>query len=146
MNFLSNKDSPSLDDILELVKKITKIENNIYFGKYMDNKSLELKKPKYDSILIYMTKKKENCYALVNEMQIIDEDNKIEYFNLKSKKKCKRIQHSLLNLEYYYILLIKDELDDVPKKRKVKSKKKKPKMSGSKVMVKFDVYGNKIGK
>ena len=79
-------------------------------------------------------------------MQIIDEDNKIEYFNLKSKKKCKRIQHSLLNLEYYYILLIKDELDDVPKKRKVKSKKNKPKMSGSKVMVKFDVYGNKIGK
>ena len=121
------KKSPSFDDIFKLIKETTKIKNNIYFEGYVENIAIKFDNPNYKYILIYMTDKHDNCYALVNIDDGLDEEIEIDYYNLKNKKRCKNLPLASLNLNYYYALSIDfdDDDDDIPKKRKVKNPKKK---------------------
>ena len=132
LSFLFKK-TPTFDDIVKLIKSITKIKNNIYFsGCMVDGNIFNFGRPNYETILIYMTKKADNCFALVNESkEAFSEELHIDYYNLKKKNKCKDLPLSSLNMDYYYALSIEsDDDDDKPKKEKIKikSKRSRPKI------------------
>ena len=121
LSFLFEEKNLTLKTIFNFIKGIIGADTIYLEFCSFDNNSL-INYPNYNKALIYLTKKEDNCFCIVNTRdKENNEYNSFEYFNLKKKKKCNTINLNSLNLSYYYILAI--EFDVIPKKIKVRAPK-----------------------